>query len=232
MIRTKETWQEYLEKNINMKHGMQVRGYVAGDDLDHFVDNGIFLVNRVKQDANVKTFSGLKILDIGCANGRFPVGLDVLGYEPKQYVGTDVVRNAIRLCKAAFKGNSRYEFHHVNVRNTRYSLLQPGNIKEVELPGEDYDLIVANSVWTHLGHPDNAQAYLNKVATVLSEEGVAYITWFKSPPNTVNFGEKRSVYHALTIKNMYERAGLEIVAEYSGNTTSNKDQWRLISRKK
>jgi SAM-dependent methyltransferase len=235
MIRTGNVWQAYAEANINMSHGMQVRGYVAGDDLLNFVANGQFLVRRVLKETQLETLDGLRILDVGCGNGRFPIGTDSLGYEPEHYDGIDVVRNAIYFCKAAFsryKGLRRYFFHHVPVHNSRYAMLQTRDAREVKFPGENYDLIVANSLFTHLGRPVTALHYLGKAAEALAPGGKIFATWFKSPPNRVSYNEKRTVYAVEVIYKMYDQAGLTIVDEFGGDTTSNKNQWRLIAVRK
>lgn len=221
-------WSEYVKDNIIMEAGLQVRGYVSGDDIDNFVENGIFLVERIKAETGLDTFDGLNILDVGCANGRLPIALDALDFKIASYTGLDVMQMPIDFCNKAFQGSKQHTFVKLPIANDRYSPRQQGNI-DIPLPRGGYDLVVCNSLFTHLGKPNNARTYLKRIVEAVEGNATFYITWFKSPPNKVSYNAKRTVYLENTIRGMYESAGLTIVSEHGGNTTSNSNQWRIVA---
>lgn len=226
-----QNWEEYVKKHINIKQGLQIRGYVADDDINKFVEHSIYLVNSIKKELELETFDGMNILDIGCANGRLPIGLDKLGYNIGAYTGIDIMSEPILFCSTAFVKSFKHSFVHLNIANDRYTPQQKGSI-DVALPKGYYDLVVCNSLFTHLGKPENADAYLKRIVEATeNDNAIFYITWFKSPPEKVNFDAKKSVYLESTIRKMYKDAGLEIVSESGGNRIENVNQWCLVARK-
>lgn len=235
MIR--ENWQEYIESHIDINLPFRKRGYVAADNLENFVENGVTLVDTIKGVTGLKSLQGLTILDIGCANGRLPIALDVLEEAVDLYIGVDIMEKPITFLREAFKGYSNHFFYHMYLHNQRYASRQSGSVSEVDftdlmIPEEGYDLIVLNSVFTHLGRPYNAEAYLRNIVKVLTAKTLLYITWFKNPPNEISFDEKRTVYTEGYIRSLYDHAGLEILNDANGKSTRKRDQWKIVARRK
>ena len=220
-------WQKYVNENINMNGR---RGYVFDDDLPNFYKHSVRLLNAVWSECCNPTDK--KILDVGCGNGRLPIALTGEDIHIKTYTGIDIVPEAIEFCKKAFVKYPHYNFFHIPIQNNRYAPNQKMNLDEVELPEYDYDIIVANSVFTHLGGFSNAVVYLKKLKNALVDNGLLYATWFKSPPYEPSNSTKKTVYKQSDILQLYYDLDLTVVRTFGGvTTTSVDDQWRIVARK-
>lgn len=220
-------WQQYVNKHINMNGK---RGYVFDDDLPNFYKHSVRLLNAVWSECCDPT--NKKILDVGCGNGRLPIALTGENVPIVTYTGIDVVPEAVDFCKKAFVDFPHYNFFHIPIQNNRYAPKQTLPLTDVQLPEFDYDLIVANSVFTHLGGITNARIYLEKLKNVLANNGLLYVTWFKSPPYEPSNDTKKSIYNQTDILQLYDDLNLTILRSFGGvTTTSVDDQWRLVACK-
>ena len=215
----RKQWQKYTNDNIK-------GGYVAGSNKADFYKNGLSLFHRLESESGI--LEQATILDIGCANGRLPVVLDGEGVGIESYTGLDVSKPAIDFCTKAFADNPLFTFHHINARNRHYANHQNSRLQSIKFPGSDYSLVVANSLFTHLGNPKNVKHYLKEVSRVL--DGNFYSTWFRNPPHPVNHNEAMSVYTETSIRTWFEMAGLEIIKTYGGTKLKRRDHWRIVAR--
>lgn len=222
-------WQRYVESNINIKDRLGVRPFVKNDDTLRFVENAVELVYTVFNDLAMEFPEGFNILDFGCGSGRLPIGLDYMDFEINSYTGIDVMPSSIDFLSKAFESSDKHEFIHNSSSNARYANKQAGSLPEI--PVKDYNLVVGWSVFTHLGHPDNAETYLKWLVSNVSKDCVFYLTWFKFPPNRLNYSEAMSVYSENTILELYKSVGLKIVGEFGGDTASRDNQWRIVAVK-
>lgn len=220
-------WQQYVKQNLKIN---QKRGYVFDDDIDNFYKNGVRLLNNIWSECCDLT--GKSILDIGCGTGRLPIAIDGEAINIKSYTGYDIVPESIQFCKKAFAGNGKFQFQHLAIQNNRYAPNQKGNLDSVDFGNKQYDVLIANSVFTHIGSLENAKVYLSKLIPLVNEKGLLYITWFKNPPHQLSNDTKRTVFQDKDIINLYSDFDLKIVRSFGGIAmTSIDDQWRLIAMK-
>lgn len=220
MIRDKKSWNSYALKNIT-------GGYVAGANKNRFAEGSLALLNRLEKDAG-RIAQNDVILDIGCGNGRLAVALDLERVSFKRYIGFDVVKESIDFCKHAFVSDPRFEFHHADVVNGHYADKNKGQAIHYNFPWRGVTLVVANSLFTHLGKPHVAEEYLTEVRDCLEAGGRFYSTWFRSPPHEVDHGEAMSVYKESDIRQWLEARWFEIKKEIAGEKKTRDDQWRVV----
>jgi SAM-dependent methyltransferase len=115
------------------------------------------------------------VLDIGSGCGRFAAALERFRFSG-HYVGIDVDKEMVEWCRRRFPAD-RFEFHYVNVHSSVYNPDgEPGPYR-VPLDGAKQDLVVAQSLLTHL-LPDDLQNYLREAYRVLRPGGNAYMGAF------------------------------------------------------
>ena len=191
---------------------------------------------------------GSKVLDVGCG-----LGVVALFYgeflDPKQggfYWGIDVRDNWIEWCERNL--TSRYphlRFHYANLDFSLRKVRTPMAARFYRFPFPDasFDLVVLNSVFTHM-LPEDVAAYLDEIARVLKPGGTSQISYFllddetreacrknmvKLPRNRFVFDygdfsspyshgplEKAIAYDAEKIANLYKSKGFEIVGSIPG----------------
>ena len=231
MIRTRKQWETYLQETLDASLPVGQRGFITGDNVKDFYENGLKLLSQIKELSDID-LNNKSVLDIGCANGRLPVVLDGEDINIAMYTGFDVMKVSIDNCRKSFDSSEKYNFIHLPFHNARYARHQKQiDIDLSVLAIRPYDLIVMNSVFTHTGHSSNVPPYLREIVKLMSDDTKFYATWFKSPPNKVSFNERKSVYPESFIRHHYTMAGLEIVHDTGGNTVSNHNHWRILARK-
>lgn len=172
---------------------------------------------------------GGAVLDIGSGNGRQAIGLLTQGVG--RYAGVDVIPECVRYCDEAFD-DDRCEFHHLDVRNEMYNprgLVPP---EQVVLPfgDEEFDFVVAGSLYSHLERLPVARRYLEETHRVLRPGGFSYTSWFLSPPNTPSSLAKRTVFDRADVYAMFAD-GFEVVEAGGGETGHYHDQHQIVARR-
>lgn len=210
-MRTAKQWNEYAKQNVT-------GGYLPGANPDIFYRAAMKLKNDIQSTG--LTFEGKHILDVGCGNGRLAVALEGVGVA--SYTGVDIQKESIAFCQKAFTDN-RFRFFHLPAHNPHYVANQTMPLSDVRFPSDrKYNLIVANSLFTHLGKIENARIYLDKMREVL--DGLIYTTWFRSPPNELSNSCAKSVYREGNILGMFN----EIVFRSEGERASSVEQWVIV----
>jgi SAM-dependent methyltransferase len=139
--RSREEWTNIYE-----------RGNLAGFapvGASGFYDDSLNLVRVLRESLHWK--SGDVILDVGCANGRVPLGLIVCEDEVK-YIGIEPVGGCIDFCRSTFAEFDDLHFEHFDVANEGYNpegTLDPINVKFPVLSGS-CDIVIFSSVFSHL----------------------------------------------------------------------------------
>lgn len=212
-MRTEKEWNAYAKENIT-------GGYLPGGTTNIFYRSAMKLFNDIQLTG--LTFEGKHVLDVGCANGRLAVALEGVGVA--SYTGVDIQKESIDFCKKAFTDN-RFRFFHLPAHNPHYAAGQSVPLSNVRFPSDrKYDLIIANSLFTHLGKIENARVYLNKMKEV--SNGLIYSTWFRSPPNELSDSCAKSVYREGDILGMFN----EVIYRSEGERASSVEQWVIVGK--
>ena len=120
-----------------------------------------------------------KILDIGCGQGRLPIGLTRIMGEI-DYIGIDVDQWSVRWCKRFIsKYHPAYHFFHINVGNERYNNHgDPLNSSfRFDFPDNNFDIIYLYSVFSHMKQEDML-IYLTDTKRILKAKGQVFFTTF------------------------------------------------------
>lgn len=178
------------------------------------------------------------ILDIGCGQGRMarPM-IDSLG---GHYFGMDINSDGIAWCKIQYADMPNFEFHHMDVYNSRYnkSGSQPAEDYLFPLEGSKFEMAFLTSVFTHMLAGEVAN-YLKEISRTLKPGGKVLATWYildavsraaKSP--RIDFAYEFDAVSRTSIKStpeaaiafdfefiqsLYKEAGLEILTIESGH---------------
>lgn len=221
MKRAPEDWAKICADGID-------GGYVPGGKCKaHLLyQNGQSYVNNVLRPLGLWS-SGDVVVDIGCGNGRIAMQLVNDGIV---YHGVDVIAGCIEFCQQAFEPYPDFHFYHIDVKNNRYNKdgeILPHSAK-VPLPDDISDVVLASSLFSHLGPWGVATHYLLEVARIAKSGAALYSTWFISPPNEPNEECDRSVYEKSKIQHEIEK-GFSISRTWGGNTGRHHDQMKVIS---
>ena len=142
-----------------------------------FLKSAEIEANRLIDNFNCNSSS--HILDIGCGQGRLPIGLlRVIG--EVNYFGIDVDFNSIEWCKKHIqKDHQSYKFIHLNLFNERYNI---NGIKiekdfRFQLESGSFDIIYLFSVFTHTTEED-MKIYLRECSRILNTNGRMFFTTF------------------------------------------------------
>ncbi len=163
-----------------------------------YQDDG-FYVKSSEHEANriVDHFGankGSRVLDIGCGQGRLPIGiLRVIG--EIDYTGIDIDRRSVDWCKRYIEAeHPTFKFRHLDLHNERYNKtgtridedfrfdIEPGSI----------DIVFLFSVFSHTTEED-MRVYLKEIARILVDGGNVFFTTFVEE-DVPNFSENPDNY--------------------------------------
>jgi SAM-dependent methyltransferase len=157
-----------------------------GDGLGkHFLGSG----QRFLDAARVEGLeSHHRVLDLGCGVGRFAVAAAGFLDEGGSYVGIDVSRRSIRLCRAHI-GSKLANFRFVRARlfNTEYNPrgeAQDAAAYRFPFRRKSFDFVFSNSLFTHLT-PEATENYLLEIGRLLRPGGRAFNTMFLLNPESL-----------------------------------------------
>lgn len=111
----------------------------------------------------------LKILDLGCGNGRF---LEFISkhHNISSYTGVDNSNQLLNIAKGRFKDSKfSVEFKMINLNSTEWGM---------EIFGESFDLIVAFGIFHHIENDDYRRYFFQNAYNLLSEDGLFCITFW------------------------------------------------------
>ena len=148
-----------------------------------FKDNSHYLRSAETEAQRLVTVFGCKnnsrILDIGCGQGRLPIGiLRVLG--EMDYTGIDVDHRSVAWCKQHIQSkHPSFQFHHIDIANERYNEQGAQLTKEFkfDFPGKSFDIIYLFSVFSHMREQD-MRIYLSDFSRILNDGGKVFFTSF------------------------------------------------------
>jgi SAM-dependent methyltransferase len=119
------------------------------------------------------------VLDFGCGCGRVARQMMQQSPRPERYEGLDLHAGMVRWCTENLTPLApEFTFRHHDVL---YAGFNPGEGKPLHdclpFPDDEFSLIVAISVFTHLTQ-DQTEAYLAEMVRVLQPDGILLATWF------------------------------------------------------
>ena len=123
--------------------------------------------------------SNTRILDVGCGQGRLPIGiLRLIGEVP--YTGIDVDRDSVEWCKRHIEQeHPSFRFYHLDVANERYNRLGEtlGSDFTFDFADRAFDIIYLFSVFSHMRRED-MKIYLCEFMRLLGDGGCLFFTTF------------------------------------------------------
>jgi len=119
------------------------------------------------------------VLDIGCGQGRLPIGLlRLLG--TCNYTGMDVDADSIKWCRDFIQSqHPSCRFFYIDVHNERYNKNGEvlGENFSFDLSDQSVDIIFLYSVFSHMYDYD-MKIYLDEFTRILKPEGKVFFTTF------------------------------------------------------
>lgn len=116
------------------------------------------------------------ILDVGCGTGLMGIAAEPFLGDSGKYVGLDVIGSYRQFWNKHYQ-SPQFEFIHFDTHNPAYARDQKNLGLRWPLQSDQFDLVSALSVWTHLNEVD-ATFYFKEVSRVLKPDGKAIITFF------------------------------------------------------
>ena len=153
----------------------QRMGGTEYEDDDFFLDSAIGEARRVA--AVLKAGPDDLLVDIGCGEGRLPIGL-LHESCSLRYLGLDVKRTAIAWCQEYLQQwHPAFRFEHVDVLNARYNPTGRAPLPEDELPVAtgSADIVYMWGVLTNM-EPEYFPLYAREAARILRHGGRAFVT--------------------------------------------------------
>jgi SAM-dependent methyltransferase len=165
-----------------------------------------------------------RVLDIGCGQGRLPIGLlRLLG--DVRYTGLDIHRPSIEWCRRHIEQHDpSCRFFHLDVYNERYNRKGRRLAEKFrfDLENGSADIIYLYSVFSHMTEEDMI-TYLREFSRILSSDGGVFFTTFVEedvPDVSINpAGYRLSCCGPLHIVR-YDRGHLFSIVEQCGFTVT------------
>lgn len=180
------------------------------------------------------------VLDFGCGCGRIARQMLMQNeIVPSRYLGLDLYRPSINWCRDNLRAPG-FEFRHLNAANVGFN---PNGVRHADFGAdEQFSLINAHSVFTHITEPD-LDFYFDQCARRLTADGILRSTWFLF--DKINFPMMQTfqnclyinpddltnatIYDAQFVRDLYTARGLSIIAAHSPAIRGH--QWLIYAKR-
>jgi len=177
-----------IKKILPIKKYVEVSGSIIPSRYSRccgseFKDDNYYLESGEKESNRLIDYfqctQQSRILDIGCGQGRLPIGiLRVIG--EINYIGIDVDQKSINWCKQYIESkHPSFKFKHLNLYNERYN--KNGNKIDAgfcfDVVENSVDIIYLFSVFSHTTEED-MRTYLKDFSRILDKGGKIFFTTF------------------------------------------------------
>jgi SAM-dependent methyltransferase len=147
---------------------------------------------------------GDKILDVGCGNGRFAMGLWQT-LERFSYTGVDVIKGCVSFCQQAFIGDERFSFKHLDLNSIHYNPAGTRPQSSVAYSVSGANLVTAWSLFSHTGTTENAINTIVAMKKCLDSGGKLFATWsLSSVRGAVTDSQAHTIYRLDDVINLYD----------------------------
>lgn len=196
ITRSQSAWADYCEEHITA-------GYTPGGQKRKMPVTGVMVAEFLRDYGLL--YEGVRVLDVGCGNGRLAMGLSQIA-DDFEYYGLEVIEPCVRFCRQAFKGDGRFRFWHLDIKNDRYwpdGRLSPNEVV-YPLPARSVDTVIAMSLFSHTATIAVAQRNLAEMRRVLKADGDLFATWsFTTQREATSESAKHTIYHVNEVLRMY-----------------------------
>jgi len=203
-------------------------GHIPAGGPSAFYEAGVKQVQRAI-DLDVIQQDG-RVLDMGCGNGRWAVGLEQQLFQGS-YIGVDVVPESIEFCRRLFEDDERFEFHHHDIHNAFYQPEAAVNPERLTLAIADdsIDSVICNSLFTHLERDTAVEHYLRTMRRVTKQGGIAWFSFLTSPPfPSPQAVARKTILRREAVDDMLLRTGWTMVRQWGGTKANSGDHWVVI----
>jgi SAM-dependent methyltransferase len=188
-----KSWEAYCTANVTA-------GYTPGGKARNIPSSGKVIVEFLQKLGILQ--DGVSILDVGAGNGRLAIGLHFSTLRDYSYHGLEIIKPCVEFCQLAFNNEPHFRFSHLDIYNAHY--WPNGTQKPLEaiypVESASTDVVIANSVFTHVANSAEAAHYLNEMLRVLKPDGTLYATWsFTTMRNAMAINPKHTVWHFSTV---------------------------------
>lgn len=146
-------------------------------------DNDFYIQSAEKEASrlvdNFQCTRGSKVLDVGCGQGRLPIGI-LRKIGDIHYMGIDIDRKSIDWCKRHIeREHPSFVFNHLDIYNERYNKngMKIDEDFRFDVMPDFFDIIYLFSVFSHTTEED-MRIYLKEFLRILDKNGRVFFTTF------------------------------------------------------
>jgi SAM-dependent methyltransferase len=187
-----KSWEAYCTANVTA-------GYTPGGEARNIPSSGLAIVNFLQARGILR--DSINILDVASGNGRLAIGLDLSAIQRYGYHGLEIIKPCVEFCQRAFNNKPYFHFSHLDIYNAHYwPTGAPWQQARYPVQDNTIDVVLANSLFTHVEGVSEAQHYLSEMVRVLKPGGTLYATWsFTTIRDAVAINPKHTIWHFNTV---------------------------------
>ena len=196
-------------------------------DENASVERAVRLIKLMCRRLGLRDLSETTVLDMGCG-GKFTQAFINHRLPIQKYVGIDVDGEMIDWLNNNVD-DARFEFHHMNIHNLRYSPkgIKLSNSSELPVVKRSFDVICLFSVFTHL-EPGDFRTMLEVLRKYIKDNGRLFFTLFLDEASKEGKGLADGLVRGLSKEEL--RAGSGQTRDFHDVHPDRPLEWALYSR--